>query len=196
VASKSNLVPPSVDTSWYELGSIDLPNAEPPAYPTGDRVQAIDRARFPTVSRPAATMDDLKIKRAIADVVDRGKVIGGQPHPYSPNTTGAKNQRALLDDAMAAVANATAPRQWQPCDLQAVAERSIDSMRADKWLVEEEITTGRFRRGRGLRVDWPRTPWSSADADPVSGDPVETVEKEPQHVDEGGGQLVNGVVND
>jgi AAA domain/RepB DNA-primase N-terminal domain/Primase C terminal 2 (PriCT-2) len=194
VASKSNLAPASSDTPWYELCSVELPNAEPPVYPSGDRVQAVARKQFPTLPNPATTADDLKIKRAIADVVGRGKAIGGQLHPYSPNTTGAKNQRALLDDAMAAAANTTAPRQWQPCDLQAVAERCIDSMRADGWLVEEEITTGRFRRGRGLRVDWACTPWAGADSDPVSGDPVETVEKEGQHADNG--QWVNGVVDD
>ena len=41
-------------------------------------------------------------------------------------------------------------------------------MKADGWLVEEAITTGRFRRGRGLRVDWSRTPWPTG-ADAGSG---------------------------
>ena len=41
---------------------------------------------------------------AILDLVDRGKMIDGQSYPYSPSLAGAQNERALLDDAMAAVA--------------------------------------------------------------------------------------------
>ena len=169
VASKSNLAPRSDETPWYELDTVELPNPEPPAYPSGDKVQAVVPARLSLLSSPAGTPDDQKIKRAIADLVDQGKVIGGQGYPYSPNTTGAKNQRALLEDAMAAVAKVTAPRQWLPCDLQAVVERAISTMNAEGWLVEEQITTGRFRRLRGLQVDWPRTPWGSSPKPTVTG---------------------------
>src|SRR5262249_1738857 len=142
VASKSNLAPASSDTPWYELCTVELPNAEPPVYPSGDRVQAVARKQFRTLASPATAVEDLKIKRAILDVVDRGTVIDGQRYPYSPNTTGAKNQRAILDDAMAAAANATAPRQWLPGDLQAAVERSINKMKAGGWLVDNEVTTG------------------------------------------------------
>jgi hypothetical protein len=145
------------------------------------------------LSRQAGTLDDQKIKRAIVDVINQGKVIDAKPYPYSPSTSGAKNQRALLDQAMAAVANATAPRQWIPCDLQAVVERSIHSMSADGWLVEEEITAGRFRRGRALRVDWTRTPWPKAGTGPA---PQAVEEPAPNSAEDDCGQLVNGVVND
>jgi len=153
-------------------------------------VQAVVRVTLPNLNKPSDP-DHHKIKRAIADVVQRGKVIGGQTYPYSPNSTGAKNERSIIDDAMEAVANANAPRQWQPGDLQAVTQRSIDAMKAEGWLVEEGITSGRFRRGQGLRVDWPSTPWSG-----VTPAPADTTEEVPQAVGEGGGQLVNGVVND
>jgi AAA domain/RepB DNA-primase from phage plasmid/Primase C terminal 2 (PriCT-2) len=196
-ASKSNLAPASNETPWYELCTVELPNAEPPVYPSGDRVQAVARKRFRTPGSQATSADDLKIKRAIADVVDRGKMLNGQSHPYSPSATGAKNQRALLDDALAAVANATAPRQWQPYDLQAAVERSINRMKADGWLVDEEITAGRFRRRRGLSVDWTRTPWPNHGASPAEGDPFTASTEDPlDPAGEAPGHLVNGVVND
>ena len=96
---------------------------------------------------------------------------------------------------MAAVDNATAPRPWQPGDLRAIVERSIDSMKAEGWLVEEQITTGRFRRGRGLRVDWPCTPWPKADVDGAAAPSDQTAPEQDGAEDERG-QLVNGVVND
>ena len=39
-------------------------------------------------------------------------MIDGQSYPYSPSLAGAQNARPLLDDAMTAVAKATAPHQW------------------------------------------------------------------------------------
>jgi hypothetical protein len=162
VAAKSNLAPRTDDTPWYELSSIELPNSQPPTYPSGDRVQAVARVKLPQFSLPATSAHDLTIKKAILEVVDGGKLIDGKSYPYSPNVTGAKNERALLDDAMVAAAKASAPHQWPPGDLQAVVERSISKMQADGWLGDEEIKTGRFRRRRGLRVDWSRTPWSAA----------------------------------
>ncbi len=85
---------------------------------------------------------------------------------------------------MAAAAAASANRQWHPGDLEVVVKRAIDSMKADGWLVEEEITSGRFRRGRGLRVDWACTPWPNANS--AASDESQT------GLDvEVGGQLVN-----
>ena len=112
-----------------------------------------------TLNSAAATADDQKIRRAILDLVDRGKTIDGQSYPYSPSLAGAQNTRALLDDATAAVAEATAPRQWPPGDLKAVTERAIAKMKEEGLLVEEQMpSTGRFRRGRALRVDHSRIP--------------------------------------
>jgi hypothetical protein len=199
-ASKSNLAPASNETPWYELCTVELPNAEPPVYPSGDRVQAVARKRFQITGSQATSADDLKIKRAIADVVDRGKMLNGQSHPYSPSTTGAKNQRALFDDALAEVWKAIGPRAMQPGDLQAVVDRCINDMRLNGWLVDEPIKTGRFRRGRGLEVDWSRTPWGAAPNGTATGPtlPVTVTDKEelPQGEERGDGQLVNGVVND
>jgi hypothetical protein len=158
--AKSNLAPRSDDSPWYELHSVELPNPMPPIYPFGDNVQAIFRVTLP-INNASITADDHKIRRAICDLVDHGKIIDGQSYPYSPAVTGAKNERTLLDDAIAAVANATAPQQWHSDDLQVIVNRTIKTLKLEKWLVEgEEIKGPRFRRGNTLRVDWSRTPWS------------------------------------
>ena len=197
VPSKSNLAPRSDDVPWYRLCSVTLPNAEPPTYSSGDRVQAVERVTLPMPYNAPAAADDLIIKRAIADTVDRGKIIGGQSYPYSPNVTGAKNERALIDDAVAAVAKATAPRQWQPDDLRAVVARSITRMKTDGWFVEGQISGPRFRRGRTLRVDWSKTPWSKNQPDSAkSDDPAARDERDLQGLEDDGGQWVNEVVND
>lgn len=159
VDAKSNLAPRSADSPWYQLHSVELPNPEPPLYPHGDNVQAVTREDLPLPNNAAVTEDDQKIRRAILDLVDRGKMIDGQSYPYSPSLAGAQNTRSLLDDAAAAVANATAPRQLPPGDLKAVAERAIAKMKEEGWLVEEQISNaGRFRRGRALRVGRSRAP--------------------------------------
>ena len=159
-SSKSNLAPRSVDTPWYKLCNVSLPNAEPPIYASGDRVQAIERVQLPR-SISSTNVDDQKVRRAILDVVARGKLFGNQFAPYSPNITGAKNERALAGDAAAAVETATSPRTWHRADLKAVVERTVAALKLEGALVEEDIKGGRFRRGRGLRVDWSRTPWTS-----------------------------------
>ena len=165
IDAKSNLAPRSSDAPWYELCSEELPNADPPIYPNGDRVQAIARADLSLLNSAAPTADDLKIRRAILDLVHRGKLIDDHAYPYSPASSGAHNQRALVEDAMTAVATATLPRSWPLNDLKAITERAIANMKSDGWLVEDVIKTKRFRRSRGLRVDWTATPWPEADKD-------------------------------
>ena len=164
VDAKSNLAPRSADSPWYRLHSIELPNPEPPIYPHGDSVQAIARVHLPLLRSAAATADDQKIRDAILSLVDHGKMIDGQSYPYSPSLAGAQNARSLLDDAMTAVANATAPRQWHPGDLKTVTERSIAKMKEDGLLVEGQMpSTGRFRRALTLRVDQSRIPSLASD---------------------------------
>jgi hypothetical protein len=189
VASKSNLAPRSDDLPWYKLCSIELPNAEPPIYASGDRVQAVERVHLPQ-SSAYATADDQIIKRAIFDTVERGKVIGGLTYPYSPNVTGARNERSLLEDAIAAVQKATAPRPWHPDDLRAVVERSIGTMKSEGWLVEQEIPAGRFRRGRALTANWTRTPWAGEGHTTPPGDGTLHPGSDPV------GQWVNDMAND
>ena len=193
VDAKSNLAPRSADSPWYRLHSIELPNPEPPIYPHGDSVQAIARVHLPLLTSAAATADDQKIRDAILSLVDHGKMIDGQSYPYSPSLAGAQNARSLLDDAMTAVANATAPRQWHPGDLKTVTERAIAKMKEDGLLVEGQMpSTGRFRRALTLRVDQSRIPSVASDTcAPLLDLAAPGSENLPDTTALGVGQLVN-----
>ena len=109
---KSNLAPLSAEAPWYELASVELPNAEPPTYPHGDRVQAVKRARL-TRQKAGSPLgsEQLAIRFELMKLIDRGVMIDGETVPYSPNSTGKNNQRAILDAAMAAVERATPDRE-------------------------------------------------------------------------------------
>jgi hypothetical protein len=169
VDAKSNLAPRSDDTPWYQLDNIILPNAEPPTYKLGDGVQAVERVQLPLLNNGVASAEEQIICHAILDTVDRGKTIDAKVYPYSPNVAGAKNERTLIDDAMAAVEKATG-RTWHPGDLQAAVKRTTESLKSDKWLVIGDPIKGkdRFRRGSTLRVDWSRTPWAEAHRAPAT----------------------------
>jgi hypothetical protein len=157
VDAKSNLAPRSSDSPWYRLHSIELPNAEPPVYPHGDNVQAVQRVNLAVLQTAPPTTDEQKIRDAILDLINRGKLIDGRPYPYSPSPAGASKERALLDDAMAAVRDATVPREWHPDDLKAATVGAIKKMKAEELLIEKDMkelmpNPGRFRKGRGLAV--------------------------------------------
>jgi hypothetical protein len=158
VNAKPNFTPKSEDSPWYQLHSIEIPNADH-IYEYGDRVQAVTRVTLPLPQTASDAASDPKIQRAILDLVDHGKLIDGIRYPYSPNVTGAKNQRALLDDALAAVTTAMAPRQWKGGDLRAVVHAAIDKMKVEGWLYEDKIKRGKFRQALALYVEWSRTPW-------------------------------------
>jgi AAA domain len=157
VNAKPNFTPKSEHSPWYKLHSVELPNPEPP-YLSGDNMQAVTRVTLPLPKTATEIANDQKIQHAILDLVDRGKLIDGERYPYSPNITGAKNMRPLLDDAITVVTHAT-QRQWQADDLRTVARAAIDKMKADGWLYEKEVTKGRFRGGSALYVEWQSTPW-------------------------------------
>jgi len=169
IDAKTNLAPRGIDPSIYRLHSIDLQNAEPPTYPFGDNVQAVVRVQLPAQNSAGGPNDDEKIRRAVINLVDRRKVIEGKPYPYSPSSAGADNARALLKDAMAAVRDATAPREWSTGALEGVVKDTIKELQKQKILVSDDIENltdepGRFRRGRGLRVDHSRIPNEGSDA--------------------------------
>ena len=186
IDAKSNLAPRSAVTPWYKLNSVELPNPEPPNYPHGDSVQAITRANLPLQNNADAVAENQKMRRAILDLVQRGKIIDGQLYPYSPSLAGAENQRALLPDAMAAVALATAARQQTTNDSEIRAYHAIKDMKTEGWLITDDIenlkpeAASRFRRAKGLAVDWAKTPWPNGASDASDDEPT---------LD--GGQLVN-----
>jgi Bifunctional DNA primase/polymerase, N-terminal/AAA domain len=165
VNAKPNFTPKSEDCPWYQLHNIELSNPEPPLYPHGDGVQAVTRVTLPLKKSAAEVANDQKIQRAILDLVDRGKLVDGKREPYSANITARADKRALLDDAMAAVANATQSRQWSPGDLRAIVHAAINKMKVDGWLHEDKIEKGRFRRRTGLFIKWEKTPWPKKAAD-------------------------------
>jgi hypothetical protein len=159
VSSKANLVSRSDDSAWYRLRGISLPNAELPWYPNGDNVQAVERVVLP-LKRSVAAPIETSVRRAILQTVDAGAIIDGKRYPYSPNISGAANQRGLLDDAVAAAARATAG-SLNGNDLSTIVPRCIKDLIAEGSLVVGEITRGRFRRGATVNTDWSKTPWAN-----------------------------------
>jgi hypothetical protein len=160
-SAKSNLSPPISDAEWYELRTVVLPNPEPPIYPIGDRVQAVVSVSLPLPISSAIAWQDLAIRKAILDVVDAGKDIDGVAVRYSPSTSGAANIRGLTDDALAAARRAVGQDMHQD-DLTAAVDRAIGSLKKEGVLVDGMIGgSGRFRKGRGLSVNWTRAPWAA-----------------------------------
>jgi AAA domain len=169
VDAKSNLAPRSSDTPLYRLHSIELPNAEPPIYPLGDNVQAVVRVQLPIQSGVTGSTDEDKIRQVLLDLVERGKIIDGKPYPYSPSPAGAKNRRAILEDAVAEAKTATAPREWEPGDLESVIKTILDKLQDKGTLVSRKMeelapNAGRFRSGWGLKVDQLQTQNGGPDA--------------------------------
>src|SRR5260370_41469970 len=91
-------------------------------------------------------------------LVDRGLTIDGKKVPYSPNSTGNNKMRAILDDAMAAVEQATPDREWLSRDLRAVGERGLEAVKHEGGVRVEPIKGGPFRRSHGLQPVWGPTP--------------------------------------
>jgi hypothetical protein len=70
---------------------------------------------------------------------------------------------------MAAIKDATAPREWSPGALEGVTRDTIKELQEEKVLVSDAVENlipkpGRFRRLRGLRVDHSRIPNGGSDA--------------------------------
>ena len=170
VDAKSNFAPRAADSPWYRLNSVALPNAEPPVYPHGDNVQVIERVTSPLVKDAAALADELKVKRALLDLIHRGEEIDGKYYPYSSSFAGAKNERSLLQDAIHVIRGVMAVGEGQADYLEFIAKNHINTMSNSGWLVvgamaELVSDPGRFRKGRGLKVVWAMTPWPKAAAD-------------------------------
>jgi hypothetical protein len=173
VDAKSNLVPRGGEPPIYHLHSVQLPNAEPPIYPSGDNVQAVTRVQFPLQPAGSGTTDQEKVRQVILDLAARGKEIDGRYWPYSPSPAGADNVRSIVDDAVTAAAAATAPRQWASGDLEAIVKAMIKKMSKDGTLVSRQMKelvedAGRFRRGRGLQLGPSTDAKGAADADDIA----------------------------
>ena len=159
VDAKSNLAP-HANEAWYRLENQELPNAELPTYPHGDRVQAVARVALTPSKNSVAGPEKQRIRFELLKLIDRGLEINGETVPYSPNSTGKNKMRAILDEAMDAVTRVSEGQEYAPSDLRAVAERELEALKHDGWVVVEPIAKGRFRRCQGLRPVWERTPWA------------------------------------
>jgi len=183
---KSNMAPLSTEAPWYELASVELPNAEPPIYPHGDRVQAVKRANL-TRQKAQSPLgaEQLAIRFELMKLVDRGVTIDGETVPYSPNSTGNNKKRAILENAMAAVEQAFPDKKWFFKDLRTRVERELEALKQEGWVVVETIDKGRFRRGYGLRAAWERTPWEKERENlQQHGGPTIRTEQENQQLEE------------
>ena len=142
LSAKANLAPPASNDEWYELRSVELPNAEPPTYPRGDGVQAIAKAILPAGGGNGG-VEISAVEKAVLEVVDEGKLVDGSRVPYSPNKTGAANARGLTDDALAAIRQAVG-LQMSPADLLAMLDQAVSNLKASGGLVELKSTEGVF----------------------------------------------------
>ena len=125
---------------------------------------------LPLVKDAAASADELKVKQALLDLIDRGKNIDGKHYPYSPSFAGAKNERSILQEAIEVIRGAMAAGEWRAADLEPIARHHIETMKTSGWLVTGDMSElmsepGRFRKGRGLKVVWAATPWPNTNTD-------------------------------
>jgi RecA-family ATPase len=101
VDAKSNLAPRAAEALWYELASEELPNAEPPIYPHGDRVQAVTRAQLTREkTSPFAGPEQQTIRFEILKLIDRGLTIDGERAPVwvaSEGTTLTQSIREAVE---------------------------------------------------------------------------------------------------
>lgn len=106
VGTKQNLSPPDATDRWFRMVSVELPNAEPPIYPKGDRIGVVE-CFVPNTS--GAVFPPAVISAALA-------AISSANPPLSP--TG----RAAGTSAMPAIAAAIAPhRGGNATDVEAKA---------------------------------------------------------------------------
>ena len=139
------------DAEWYELRSVSYPMQNRPPTPAVTECRRLLGQR--SVGRQQAGFEMSAVEKAVLEVVDAGKLVDGIRVPYSPNKTGAANARGLTDDALAAIRKALGP-EMSPEDLSALLDQAVSELKAKGVLVDIEIKDGRFRRGRGLSVEW------------------------------------------
>ncbi|CAM5774427.1 hypothetical protein LMIY3S_04515 [Labrys miyagiensis] len=107
VSTKANLSPANKEKRWFHLGSVELPNAEPPIYMNGDSVAVIETFT-PVVTGGAFT-------QAILDAA-YGVIASANP-PFVANPRGAN---PLAADAIATAIAPLRGGQPSPADGDAV----------------------------------------------------------------------------
>lgn len=92
--TKQNLSPAAVDERWFRLVSVEMPNAQPPIYPHGDKVGVVE------LFRPSLTASPFPQAMIDAALV----AVGTAPTPLSPSPKSA-------DYAVSVIARALAPQR-------------------------------------------------------------------------------------
>jgi hypothetical protein len=153
VDAKTNLAPPAGDAQWYQLVSIELPNAEPPIYPNGDSVQVVDKVDL-------AQLCASGVSRAIEDTAKRAilKAAHSANPPFSPSSQGGSN-RYIVKGVLQAVRQATG-LNWADRDLRKHVEDLVKEMMATSWLRVDDVKVGGNTR-KGVFVNYGLTPWAS-----------------------------------
>jgi hypothetical protein len=137
VGTKHNLTPPAESDRWFRLVSIEMNNAEPPTYPSGDKVGVVEPFQ-PGASGPRFSPDIVR---------DALKAIDSSITPLSPS------KRATGRYAVPTVAQAIAPHRGgrsSDIEAQAVLDHLIRSglIRVDK--VKLQRSGGRSDERDGL----------------------------------------------
>jgi hypothetical protein len=153
VDAKTNLAPPTGDAQWYQLVSIELPNAEPPTYPHGDSVQVVDKVDPAQLcGSPASSATDDAAKRAIL------KAAHSANPRFSPSSKGG-SPRYILKGVLDAVRKATGV-QWSDRDLAKHVDALVREMTGAGWLRVEEVKVAGNPR-QGVVVNYGLTPWAT-----------------------------------
>jgi hypothetical protein len=91
ISTKQNLSPPNAADRWFRLVSVDMPNAEPPIYPHGDRVAVVE----PFAPNPGGAVFPLPLITAAL------QAIAGANPPLSPSGRGTINAISVIAQAIA-----------------------------------------------------------------------------------------------
>ena len=122
VGTKHNLSPPTEGDRWFRLESVEMPNAEPPIYPIGDKVGVVEVFQ-PGVCGPRFSPEMIR---------DALRAIDSAPTPPSPS------KRATGRYAGPLIAQAIAPhRGGRVSDIE--AEAVLDHIIRSSLVVVQQV---------------------------------------------------------
>jgi hypothetical protein len=107
IGTKQNLSPPDFNDRWFRLVSIDMPNAQPPIYPYGDRVGVVEpfvpNPLAPVFPQPVISAALTAIANANPPLSPSGRGTGAVPviaaaiAPHRGGTVSDTEAKAVLD---------------------------------------------------------------------------------------------------
>ncbi|ESW73490.1 hypothetical protein X771_02245 [Mesorhizobium sp. LSJC277A00] len=96
--TKQNLSPAAADERWFRLVSVEMPNAQPPIYPHGDKVGVVE------LFKPSLTATPFPQAMIAAALV----AVGTAPTPLSPSPKSAEYAVPVIARALAPQRNGIA----------------------------------------------------------------------------------------